>query len=136
MAHHGSPRQDGTEGRPSPPRAPGKKRTDSHNLHTNWHVLFDENRLRQPKILPGAAGSTTIEEKTMRYLTSKILYLSLGLLLIPGLGMAQLPDPGLVVDRSNTAVVITDPQNDFLSPEGVTWGLVGASVEEARGARR
>ena len=30
----------------------------------------------------------------------------------------------------DTAVVITDPQNDFLSPEGVTWGLVGGSVEE------
>ncbi len=34
------------------------------------------------------------------------------------------------VDRSDTALVITDPQNDFLSPEGVTWGLVGASVTE------
>ena len=41
---------------------------------------------------------------------------------------AQLPDPGLVVDPERTAVVVTDPQNDFLSPEGVTWGLVGASV--------
>lgn len=30
----------------------------------------------------------------------------------------------------DTAIVITDPQNDFLSPEGVTWGLVGASVQE------
>ena len=29
----------------------------------------------------------------------------------------------------DTAVVITDPQNDFLSPEGVTWGLVGESVK-------
>lgn len=29
-----------------------------------------------------------------------------------------------------TALVITDPQNDFLSPGGVTWGLVGASVTE------
>lgn len=29
----------------------------------------------------------------------------------------------------DTAIVVTDPQNDFLSPEGVTWGLVGASVE-------
>ncbi len=29
-----------------------------------------------------------------------------------------------------TALVITDPQNDFLSPEGVTWGLVGESVTE------
>jgi len=41
---------------------------------------------------------------------------------------AQLPDPGMTVDTVRTAVVITDPQNDFLSPDGVTWGLVGASV--------
>lgn len=33
---------------------------------------------------------------------------------------------------NTTAVVITDPQNDFLSPEGVTWGLVGESVTENR----
>lgn len=30
----------------------------------------------------------------------------------------------------DTALVITDPQNDFLSPDGVTWGLVGESVTE------
>ncbi len=30
------------------------------------------------------------------------------------------------------AVVITDPQNDFLSPDGVTWALVGESVTENR----
>lgn len=40
---------------------------------------------------------------------------------------AQLPDPGFTVD-SKTAIVITDPQNDFLSPNGVTWGVVGESV--------
>ncbi len=34
------------------------------------------------------------------------------------------------VDASDTALVITDPQNDFLSPEGVTWGMVGDSVTE------
>jgi nicotinamidase-related amidase len=32
------------------------------------------------------------------------------------------------IDLENTAVVITDPQNDFLSPDGVTWGVVGESV--------
>ena len=42
---------------------------------------------------------------------------------------AQLPDPGMTID-SRTALVITDPQNDFLSPEGVTWGVVGQSVTE------
>ena len=41
---------------------------------------------------------------------------------------AGLPDPGMVVDSRNTAIVITDPQNDFLSPDGVTWGVVGESV--------
>jgi len=35
----------------------------------------------------------------------------------------------MTVDLSNTALVITDPQIDFLSPDGVTWGVVGASVE-------
>lgn len=41
-----------------------------------------------------------------------------------------LPDPGVTFTKGNTAVVITDPQNDFLSPDGVTWGVVGQSVTE------
>ena len=34
------------------------------------------------------------------------------------------------LDRHDTAVLITDPQNDFLSEKGVTWNLVGDSVKE------
>jgi nicotinamidase-related amidase len=34
--------------------------------------------------------------------------------------------------QSDTAVLITDPQNDFLSENGVTWELVGDSVKENR----
>ena len=34
------------------------------------------------------------------------------------------------VNSKNTALVVTDPQNDFLSPEGVTWGMVGKNVTE------
>lgn len=41
---------------------------------------------------------------------------------------AQLPDPGFIID-AKTAIVITDPQNDFLSPDGVAWGVVGESVK-------
>jgi nicotinamidase-related amidase len=41
-----------------------------------------------------------------------------------------LPDPGMTIDPERTALVVTDPQNDFLSPEGVTWGVVGESVLE------
>ena len=39
-----------------------------------------------------------------------------------------LPPSNMVLDLPRTAIVITDPQIDFLSPDGVTWGLVGNSV--------
>jgi len=41
-----------------------------------------------------------------------------------------LPQTTVEVDLKNTALVITDPQIDFLSPKGVTWGVVGESVTE------
>ncbi len=34
------------------------------------------------------------------------------------------------IDNKTTALVITDPQNDFLSEDGAAWGLVGDSVRE------
>jgi len=49
---------------------------------------------------------------------------------VPALGLAQLPDPGMTITPGRTALVITDPQNDFLSPDGVAWGVVGESVTE------
>ena len=41
---------------------------------------------------------------------------------------AGLPNPGMSFDPERTALVVTDPQNDFLSEKGVTWGVVGKSV--------
>jgi len=43
---------------------------------------------------------------------------------------AALPPSDMVLDLKRTALVVTDPQVDFLSPDGVTWGVVGKSVEE------
>jgi nicotinamidase-related amidase len=43
-----------------------------------------------------------------------------------------IPRPGMVLEAGRTAIVITDPQNDFLSPDGVAWGVVGESVTENR----
>ncbi len=34
------------------------------------------------------------------------------------------------INSNDTAVLVTDPQNDFLSEKGVTWQLVGESVKE------
>ena len=47
-----------------------------------------------------------------------------------GIAAAELPDPGVTITEGRTALLITDPQNDFLSPKGVTWGVVGKSVTE------
>lgn len=41
-----------------------------------------------------------------------------------------LPMPGFDIVPGETAIVVTDPQNDFLSPDGVTWGVVGQSITE------
>jgi len=41
-----------------------------------------------------------------------------------------LPPSNMELDLSRTALVITDPQIDFLSPDGVTWAIVGNSVTE------
>lgn len=41
-----------------------------------------------------------------------------------------LPPSDMVLDIERGALVVTDPQIDFLSPDGVTWGVVGASVTQ------
>jgi nicotinamidase-related amidase len=57
------------------------------------------------------------------------LITTLALLGIISSASAALPDPGMEIVKGRTALVITDPQNDFLSPEGVAWGVVGKNVE-------
>lgn len=34
------------------------------------------------------------------------------------------------INKNDTAVVVTGPQNDVLSTTGVAWGLVGESIRE------
>ena len=63
----------------------------------------------------------------MKTQISKLLFALVAILVTSTDLFAQLPDPGFDIDGT-TAIVITDPQNDFLSPDGVTWGVVGESV--------
>ena len=46
------------------------------------------------------------------------------------LGDPGLPVPGFEIEAGRTAVVITDPQKDFLHPDGVAWGVCGESATE------
>jgi len=41
-----------------------------------------------------------------------------------------LPPSDMTLERGRAALVVTDPQIDFLSPDGVTWGVVGESVTQ------
>lgn len=43
---------------------------------------------------------------------------------------SALPDTAFAFDRTRTALVVIDPQNDFLSPEGAGWPVFGESVTE------
>jgi nicotinamidase-related amidase len=43
---------------------------------------------------------------------------------------AAIARPGLELRKRNVAVVVTDPQNDFLSPQGATWSVVGQNVTD------
>lgn len=41
-----------------------------------------------------------------------------------------LPPSTMVLEKSRAALLVVDPQIDFLSPDGVSWGVVGESVTE------
>lgn len=43
---------------------------------------------------------------------------------------AAIPRPGMRLRENHAALVVTDPQVDFLSPQGVTWSVVGTNVTE------
>jgi len=66
-----------------------------------------------------------LKQPLLSTLTGTIMFLC-----FTSLAQAQLPNPGMEIDPERTAIVITDPQNDFLSPDGVTWGMVGKNVTE------
>ncbi len=60
---------------------------------------------------------------------TKVIVINMIILAITSTVSGNLPDPGMEIVRGKTALVITDPQNDFLSTEGVAWGVVGKSVQ-------
>ncbi len=67
--------------------------------------------------------------KSPKHTLYAILFGGLIMMCSTAIVFAQLPNPGMEINE-HTALVLTDPQNDFLSPDGVTWGVVGESVTE------
>jgi nicotinamidase-related amidase len=79
-------------------------------------------------VMPSVIIPKYMEDK-MKLQATILLATALIMSASPSATRAQLPNPGMAIDK-HTALVVTDPQNDFLSPEGVTWGVVGESVTE------
>jgi nicotinamidase-related amidase len=74
-------------------------------------------------------NKSTIKDQTMKTRLT-ILITALTFASMMNNANAQLPDPGMEIVPGRTALLITDPQNDFLSPKGVAWGVVGKSVTD------
>lgn len=72
----------------------------------------------------------TLYQEIIISLLSKSLTAVLALTSIISIANAGLPDPRMEIVKGRTAIMVTDPQNDFLSPDGITWGVVGKSVTE------
>ncbi|MFD1695256.1 cysteine hydrolase [Roseibium aestuarii] len=83
-----------------------------------WHPLLPVF-LAGTAFLYAAADFAYGQTETSRAATAKLPPINDGL-----------PMPGFQITTDDTAIVITDPQNDFLSPDGVTWGVVGQSITE------
>lgn len=76
-----------------------------------------------------ALAATTIRAGFFALVATAVLAV---MLLVGGAARADnsgLPDPGFEIVQGRTALLVTDPQNDFLSPAGVTWGVVGKNIE-------
>ena len=74
--------------------------------------------------LPATAGTAHAEESSADERPGSVHYID------GPRDDAPIPRPGVELSRGNFALLVIDPQNDFLSPEGVTWGVVGESVTE------
>jgi len=91
--------------------------------HSHTHETVDRRSLLKTGLTAGAVAATTLtgigagaaQAQTDPYAP-------------PAKG--ALPPSEMKLDHARTALVITDPQIDFLHPKGVSWGVVGESVTE------
>lgn len=99
-----------------------------HDHNCGCDITHEQVDLARRRLLAGAAGATVVgavgasstalaatEQARATYADPEN----------PGL-----PQIDMTIEPGRTALVVTDPQIDFLSEKGVTWGVVGESVTE------
>ncbi len=87
-------------------------------------TLQDKNLNRRGFLKAGVAGAATVATVAA---TGKAASAAQDPYAVPA--KPGLPPSDMKLDLKRTALVVTDPQIDFLSPDGVTWGVVGESVQ-------
>ena len=85
------------------------KDTCTHGTHTRRHALKLASAGFVATAAAAAATTTSAQAGTEAYADP---------------AEPALPQTDVTVELSDTALVVTDPQIDFLSPDGVTWGVV------------
>lgn len=94
-----------------------------HNEH--WHEHRDVKGIdRRALLTAGAAASVTAAGLAASNAKAA------GLAAYAAPADPALPASTMALDKGRAALLVVDPQIDFLSPDGVSWGVVGESVTE------
>ncbi|MEO9516266.1 MAG: cysteine hydrolase [Paracoccaceae bacterium] len=96
------------------------------NDHDNVKTGSEETRISRRAALRGGVAATVAAASTAAATSASAQSAN------PYADPAEpaLPPSDMKLDLSRAALVVTDPQIDFLSQDGVTWGVVGKSVTE------
>ena len=94
------------------------------NNSKTHETLQDNNLNRRGFLKAGVAGAATVATVAATGRAASAAQDPYAEPAKPGL-----PPSDMKLDLKRTALVVADPQIDFLSPEGVTWGVVGESVQ-------
>lgn len=93
-------------------------------MNTNDHEISERRRSAMKGVLGAAAAglAAAVASSALAEPAARSLYAD------PEKGM--LPPSNMSLIKGRVALLLVDPQNDFLSEKGVAWGVVGESVRE------
>jgi nicotinamidase-related amidase len=111
------------------PEAPGKKDIQNHARSARPITgLIGSSTTRRPQM---AKEDTVLASRREVLIGGVAVIAASAMSAMSGTAVAAEPQ-GMQFQRTDTAVVFIDPQNDVLSEKGANWASVGASVTENR----
>jgi len=99
----------------------------THHAHESGHTVPD-SASRRNFLKAGAAVTAVVASSAVATAAAAEAAAGTGKYADPAKPM--LPPSDMKLDLARTALVVIDPQVDFLSPKGVAWGAVGESVKQ------